>query len=142
MLRHPEDGVCLGTGIQNPLPRKRNRRKEIPAVEIQTVHKILIMDTAMTIQAVIDLANENDSLRRENDSIKRSYVNADRFYNVPMTVSMVAELHSVSPDLVRKYVKKRLIETHPKSTDAKILIRASDALMLDFKELRKIYKIL
>ena len=100
------------------------------------------MDTAMTIQAVIDLANENDSLRRENDSIKRSYVNADRFYNVPMTVSMVAELHSVSPDLVRKYVKKRLIETHPKSTDAKILIRASDALMLDFKELRKLYRIL
>lgn len=96
----------------------------------------------MTIQAVIDLAGENDSLRRENDRIKRSCVNVERFYNVPMTVSMVAELHSVSPGLVRKYVKKGLIETHPESTDAKILIRVSDALMLDFKELRKLYKIL
>lgn len=95
----------------------------------------------MTIQAVVDLAGENASLRKENARIMNSYVNVERFDNVPMPVSMVAELHSVSPELVRKYVKKGLIETHPKSTDAKILIRASDALRLDFKELRKIYKI-
>lgn len=100
------------------------------------------MDTAMTIQAVVDLAGENASLRQENARIMNSYVNVERFDNVPMPVSMVAELHSVSPELVRKYVKKGLIETHPGSTDAKILIRASAALRLDFKELRKLYRIL
>lgn len=100
------------------------------------------MDAAMTIQAVIELAGENAFLRQENDRIKSSCVNVERFDNVPMPVSMVAELHSVSPELVRKYVKRGLIEPHPESTDAKILIRASDALRLDFKELKKRYRLL
>ena len=42
MLRHAKDGVCLGTGLQKPLPLKRHSRKEILAGEIQIIYKILI----------------------------------------------------------------------------------------------------
>ena len=42
MLRHAKDGVCLGTGLQNPLPCKRDSSEEILAGEIQTVNNILI----------------------------------------------------------------------------------------------------
>ena len=75
-------------------------------------------------------------LERRCAALGNSAYNADKFYAVALPVEIVAKLHSVSPYLVRRYVKMGLIPTHPGSTDAKILVRASDALLLDFCKLR------
>lgn len=78
------------------------------------------------------------TLERRCNELEKSQYNADKFYAVPLPVETVAKLHSVSCYLVRKYVKLGLIPTHPGSTDAKILIRGSDALLLDFNKMREI----
>ena len=63
-------------------------------------------------------------------------INADQFYSSAMTTEEVARLHGVTPSRVRDYAKNGLIELHPDSTDAKMLFRASSALLLNFKELK------
>lgn len=83
------------------------------------------------------LEYENTKLKEENSELKDNRMDAGRFYAAALNVEAVATLHNVHPDTVRKYVSLGCIEKHPDSTDAKILIRASEALMLDFKELRK-----
>ena len=75
-------------------------------------------------------------LERRCKELETSQYNAEKFYAVPLGVDVVAKLHSVSPYLVRKYVNMGLIPTHPGSTDAKIVIRGSDALLLDFNKMR------
>lgn len=89
------------------------------------------------VEQVINLVKNNEKLSEEIMSLREKSVSVDKFYNVALTTNMVAELHSVTPALVRKYVKLGMIDEHPKSTDSKILIRASDALRLDFKKLKK-----
>lgn len=54
-----------------------------------------------------------------------------------MSVELVAYLHDVHPNTVRKYVNCGLIEKHPTSSQTRIKIRASDALMLDFATMKK-----
>lgn len=83
------------------------------------------------------LEYENTKLKEENSELKDNRMDAGRFYAAALNIEAVATLHNVHPDTVRKYVALGCIEKHPDSTDAKILIRASEALMLDFKELRK-----
>lgn len=95
------------------------------------------MEAAAVVNEVVALVNENRMLKAENDHLRRSAVNADRFYNVALSTTDVARLHSVSDYLVRKYVELGLIDRHPSSTDKKILVRASDALLLDFKEMKE-----
>lgn len=75
-------------------------------------------------------------LERRCKELETSQYNAEKFYAVPLGVDVVAKLHSVSPYLVRKYVDMGLIPTHPGTTDAKIVIRGSDALLLDFNKMR------
>ena len=75
-------------------------------------------------------------LERRCKELEASQYNAEKFYAAPLGVDVVAKLHSVSPYLVRKYVNMGLIPTHPGSTDAKIVIRGSDALLLDFNKMR------
>jgi len=74
---------------------------------------------------------ENKRLKEELSVLKASRFDAGRFY---------AALHNVHPDTVRKYVSLGLIEKHPDSMDAKILMRASEALLLDFTELKRRYR--
>lgn len=76
------------------------------------------------------------TLERRCAELERSQFNADKFYAVSLPVCIVAKLHGVSEYLVRKYVRLGLIPAHPASTDAKILVRGSDALLLDFNDLR------
>lgn len=95
------------------------------------------MEATAVLSEVAALVNECQSLRAENERLKRSSVNADRFYNVALSTTDVARLHSVSDYLVRKYIELGLIEKHPLSTDKKLFIRASVALTLDFTELKK-----
>ena len=65
------------------------------------------------VEQVIDLVKRNELLSAENLSLKEKSISIDKFYNVALTTSMVAELHSVTPALVRKYVKLGLIDEHP-----------------------------
>ncbi len=88
------------------------------------------------VQDIICLVSENDTLRLENEMLRKSSINAEKFYNSPFTVEMVAALHSVSKTTVLNYIKRGMIETHPLSTEGKVLIRGSVALTLDFKELK------
>lgn len=94
------------------------------------------METASVVQEVVALVHENQILRAENERLRQSTVNADRFYNVALSTTDVARLHSVSDYLVRKYIELGLIEKHPLSTDKKLFVRASVALTLDFTELK------
>lgn len=95
------------------------------------------MNAAMIIQEVAEMVGENNRLKEELDLIRRTTVNVDRFYNVTLSTEEVARLHSVSRSTVLHYVNAGLIEKHPSSGDGKVLIRASDALLLDFSEMKK-----
>lgn len=85
------------------------------------------------------LVGKTRMLERENEELRSHSCDCRRFYNCAFNTTTVAELHSVSPHLVRCYVKRGLIPTHPMSSDSRILVRASDALMLDFREMKRIY---
>ncbi|MDR3117858.1 MAG: hypothetical protein LBU44_00275 [Mediterranea sp.] len=80
---------------------------------------------------------ENRKLKEELSKLEGNKLDAGRFYAATVNIETVATLHNVHPDTVRKYVCLGLIEKHPDSMDAKILIRASDALLLDFTELKR-----
>ncbi len=95
------------------------------------------MNTTAIVEEVAGLVAASEALRAENERLRRTMVNSEKFYNVPLPLPVVAMLHSVSPYIVREYIKLGLIEKHPSSTDAKILVRASEALVLDFTELKK-----
>lgn len=102
------------------------------------------MDTNINTREVFAYFNslelENIELKKRLEFLNNSEVIVDKYYNIALTTNEVAKLHSNTPALVRKYIDLGLIEKHPKSTDAKILVRASDALLLDFKELKQIAK--
>ena len=83
---------------------------------------------------IAGLETENQKLRTR---IERS-VDAKKFYAVRMGLPEVARLHGVDARTVRYYVKAGRIESHPDSTSARMYIRGSVALTLDFKNLRKI----
>lgn len=83
------------------------------------------------------LVDRLNHLEQENKELRASQVNANRFYAVAFGVEAVSKMHDVSPYLVREYVKLGLIPQHPRSTQARILIRMSDALLLDFNQLRE-----
>ncbi len=99
------------------------------------------MNARDIIGHIQEMEYENTKLKEELSRLKGNKLDAARFYAVAVNVETVATLHGVHPDTVRKYVSLGLIEKHPDSMDAKILIRASDALMLDFTELKRRYRI-
>lgn len=66
-----------------------------------------------------------------------SAINVEKFYAARLDIPEVARLHGVDARTVRGYVNRGLIEKHPDSTDAHTYIRASVALALDFRKLRK-----
>lgn len=97
---------------------------------MSTVGETLIGDVSVFV-------DNYNRLERRCSELESSKLNAERFYAVPLGVEVVAKLHGVSPYLVREYIKLGLIHTHPSSTDAKILIRGSEALMLDFHKMKE-----
>ena len=97
------------------------------------------MKTYEVIAHIENIEIENRTLKEEITTLKGRMLDSARFYAAAVDVKMVAILHGVNPDTVRKYVELGLIEKHPDSMEAKILIRGSEALLLDFKELRKKY---
>lgn len=99
------------------------------------------ISTSDVIGHIQEIEYENRRMKEELSDLRSRKIDACRFYAAAVTVETVATLHDVHPDTVRKYVSLGLIETHPKSMDAKVLIRASDALMLDFSELKKRYRL-
>ena len=97
------------------------------------------MNTWEVITHIQNIEYENRTLKEELSQLRERKLDAARFYAAAVDVKMVSILHGVNPDTVRKYVELGLIEKHPDSMQAKILIRGSEALLLDFKELRKRY---
>ena len=86
---------------------------------------------------LIAKSEKYDEIIKEQGSINSIKQKAERFYSKSLTADVVAKLHSVTKPTVLKYVKMGLIPKHPDSTDGKTLIRASDAMVLDFDELQK-----
>jgi len=86
------------------------------------------------------IETENASLKEENETLRQNRMNAQKFYAVTLDIKTVASLHGLTPDTIRTYIKAGLIEAHPNSTDSKILIRASHAILLDWDELKKKYR--
>ncbi len=99
------------------------------------------ISTVNIIGHIQTMEYENRRLKEELTALKGCKLDAGRFYAVAVGIETVATLHNVHPDTVRKYVSLGLIEKHPNSMDAKILIRASDALLLDFAELKRKYRL-
>lgn len=83
------------------------------------------------------LQSDNRMLSEKIVDLEGRNVIYEKFYNVALTTSEVAKLHGYNEATVRKYVKLGLIPLHPQSSDKKILIRASVALVLDFDHLRR-----
>lgn len=94
------------------------------------------MEATAVLSEVAALVNECQALRAENERLRQSAVNADRFYSAMLSTDEVGRLHGVSKDTVLNYVKRGLIEKAPDSTDGKVKIRASVALMLDFGKMK------
>lgn len=96
----------------------------------------------MNEEELILSINELVSQKRLLEKRLENTVNADKFYDSALNTDAVASLHGVSPSVVRKYMKLGLIEPHPMSSEGKLLIRGSVALLLDFCQLKKKAKFL
>lgn len=84
-----------------------------------------------------EVINSNDLLKQENERLRTNCVDTERFYSVPMTLEVAGQLHGVSAKVLRRLVELGLIAKHPQSSDAKILIRASEAIRMDIDSLRE-----
>lgn len=93
------------------------------------------------VRVVVELVNRKVQLEQENEKLKTNCVDAERFYNVPMTLEVAGQLHGVSAKVVRRLVELGLIAKHPQSSDSKILIRASDAIRMNIDELKNVAKL-
>ena len=72
--------------------------------------------------------------------MKKECFDPKKFYGTAITVDACAWMHNVCVETVREYVHAGFIPTHPDSTSRKILILTTDALLLDFKQLKQKYK--
>lgn len=84
---------------------------------------------------------ENQQLKAELEKMKGNHCDAQKFYGVAVGVEFVATLHNVHADTVRKYANLGLIPKHPDSSNGKMLFRASEILLLDFLELRRLARV-
>lgn len=98
---------------------------------------ISVMTATEIFTYVANLEQECQRLRKALEDKRSNSVDAERFYAVTMTVEETARFHKVSAARVRDYAKRGLIETHPDSTDAKMLFHAKTVLTLDFPTLKK-----
>lgn len=93
------------------------------------------------VRSVAEVVNRNTLLEQENARLRTNCVDTERFHNVAMPIEMAGQLHGVSAKVIRRLVELGLIAKHPKSSDSKILIRASEAIRMDIDELRERAKI-
>lgn len=89
------------------------------------------------VGSISQIVEENHRLVQEMEIMKHRCIDTEKFYAVAVGVEIVAKMHNVSTQTVRKYIEMGLIERHPNSMDAKLVIRMSDALRLDFGELKR-----
>ncbi|MEG1899629.1 MAG: hypothetical protein RR183_08130 [Bacteroidales bacterium] len=94
------------------------------------------MSTTEIQEAISALIADNQFLRVQNEHLKENIIVVDKFYNSEFTTEMVAMLHGISVPTIRKYIKLGLIPLHPNSNDKILKIRGSDALKINFQELK------
>ena len=96
-----------------------------------------IDSTAISVY-VRELEFKNKELSQQYQRIQEESIDTHKFYGTTVTPEICARIHGVCALTVREYVKTGHIPKHPDSTDRKILIRTSDALTLDFRQLKKL----
>ena len=89
------------------------------------------------LRGMAEVINSNELLKQENERLRTYCVDAEKFYSVPMTLEVAGQLHGVSAKVLRRLVDLGLIAKHPKSSDSKILIRASEAIRMDIDVLKE-----
>ena len=80
------------------------------------------------------------TVRNLEATVAKECFDPQKFYGTAITVDACARMHNVCVETVREYVHAGFIPTHPDSTSRKILILTTDALLLDFKQLKRKYK--
>ncbi len=99
-------------------------REKFADIQTITVKRIASHDVAQ-------LKMENDELK---NALSRAMLILD---NVALTTSKVAELLDISPCTVRDYARRGLLVLHQRSTDGRMLFKASDLLTKTAEELRR-----
>lgn len=79
----------------------------------------------------------NMELTQKVKQLESKSINIDKFENTAITVEACARMHGVCVQTIRQYIREGYIPEHPDSTDRKKLIRTSDAILLNFKEMRR-----
>lgn len=100
------------------------------------------MDTPTAINSsniaayVRELEFTNSELSEIVKRLQEEAIDPQKFYGTAISVDACARIHGVCAQTVRQYIHAGYIPKHPDSTDHKLLIRTSDALILDFRKLK------
>ena len=89
------------------------------------------------VKQIAMLVEYNAQLEQENRHLKATRVNAERFYTVPIGLSVAGQMHNTSPRVLRRLISLGVLSTHPASTDSKILLRASTVMSMNIDELKQ-----
>lgn len=95
------------------------------------------IDSIQISAYVRKLELDNENMAKRIEELERDAIDIHKFELTTLPLMAVARMHNVDPRTIRAYIEDGYILKHPDSTDAKFLIRASDAIRLDFRELRK-----
>ena len=95
------------------------------------------LSASRVFEYISTLEESKKSLELELQRVKENSINASDFDKSYLTVESVALMHNVTTQTVRKYIRYGVIDEHPNSMPSKVLIRTSDALRINFKELKR-----
>lgn len=96
-----------------------------------------VIDSIQISAYVRKLELDNENMAKRIKELERDAIDIHKFDLTTLPLIAVAQMHNVDPRTIRAYIEDGYILKHPDSTDGKFLIRASDAIRLDFKELRR-----
>lgn len=95
------------------------------------------MDSLKISAYVRGLELAKRELEHKVHELESHNINISKFECTAITIEACARMHGVCVQTVRQYVHEGYIPLHPDSMTRKLLIRTSDAIMLDFKKLRR-----
>lgn len=95
------------------------------------------MESVEIFQYIRSLEAKIQAQSMEIKELRDNTIDVSRLKEILLSISDVVRIHDISPNTVRDYTRRGLIEKHWKSTDGKTWFRASDVLQWDFKALRR-----
>lgn len=84
---------------------------------------------SITATTIFDHVAKLEERCQEQEILLKRSVDVARFNEVGMTTEEAARFLGMRPSTVRDRVRCGLLERHPKSTDARLLLKASSVLM-------------